>query len=109
MLSSRQRPKSKSRIKCGMGQRRSQLPLGELKCRARRIFRNKFYCGIPGFGVAVVCKEHAAVVGATQVPEKAELAIDDLTFPLFPGLSHSGSLAGPIVPKPALSSMLARG
>jgi hypothetical protein len=57
---------------------------------------------------AVVCKEHAAVVGATQVPEKAELAIDDLTFPLFPGLSHSGSLAGPYCIEAALASMLAR-
>jgi hypothetical protein len=27
--------------------------------------------------------------------QRRELVIDDLTFPLFPGLSHSGSLAGP--------------
>ena len=84
-----------------MRQFRSQLPPRELEFCVFRISRNEFDSGSLGFLPTEIRKEHGLVVRATQVLAQMKFLIDDLAFPLFPGLGHSAPL-----PRPLLASVL---
>jgi hypothetical protein len=72
-----------------MRQSCGQPPSGELGFRVLSIRRNEFNRDFLKFPLTVLGKKHGAVVRATQVLAQAEFPIDDLAFPLFPGLGHT--------------------
>lgn len=81
-------PRLKEPDQVRMRQFRGRLPSGELEFRVFRIRRDEFDRGLLKFPFRVLRQEHSAVFRATQVLAQVEFLVEDLTFPLFPGLGH---------------------
>jgi hypothetical protein len=64
------------------------LPAVKLKFGAAWIDQDEFYGGLAAFLPNRFGQENGAALGATQVFPQMEFGVDNLPFPMFPGVVH---------------------
>jgi hypothetical protein len=76
-----------------MGYSRGELPGNHPLVGGRRVLfgscrviRNEFDGGCLSWAVSAGSKKYSAVAGTSKIPVQWKLAVDGLSFPLFPGI-----------------------
>src|SRR5258708_1860419 len=72
-----------------------QAPSGELEFCAGWVRCNQLDRGRLRFQPTVLGEEHGALLGTAQILIEPKLTIDNLSFPLTPGLGHPAPLSSP--------------
>src|SRR5215472_6307386 len=89
-----------------MGELLRHAPAREIEVLGGFVGRNQFDRGRLQQGATMLGEEHSALGRASQIFLQMKFAVDDVAFPLAPGLAHFALLPSPNALAPALPSRL---